>query len=257
MLIRPATLTKHQKTTTVEKLFEDSAPSYTFFLMLAFSTLIATLGLLLHNIAIIIGGMLVTPLLSPMLSLAMGVVVADQKLIKRSSGVIFQSVIAVITLSLLISLLAINKDFDSDLFLHAAPNLPYLVIALISGAAVAYAIAQPALSATLPGVAIAVALLPPLATVGLALSGRQWELAVNSFSLFILNLVSIILAAVAVFSMLNFHDVKQTIVKKIKAEERSRKQAEALRQQADFKQLEQTVKAAEKIIKAEKVKKKK
>lgn len=252
MLIKPEKLTKTQKIKTLDRLFEESTPNYTFFLMLAFSTVIVTVGILFGNIAVVIGGMLVTPLLSPILSIAMGVVVADVKLIKRSSAVLTQSTIIVIVMALLISLLALEKNGDFRELIQLTPNLPYLIIALISGAAVAYAVAQPMLSATLPGVAIAVALLPPLASVGIALSEQQWNTAINAFGLFTLNLIGIVLAAVVTFSMLTFHEVKNELRKKIKAEEQTMKKEEEEQQQQDIKKLEKTVKQAEKVLKKKK-----
>lgn len=219
MILKSKRLTKKQKEDAVHKLFEDSTPNYDFYLMLVLSGMIITFGLLLSNVAVVIGGMLVAPILSPILSMSMGIIMSDIKLIRRSGQVIIQSVLLVIAISLVSSLLTVNRELNVEIISRAYPNLYYLLIAIFSGVAVAYAIVKPQMSETLPGVAITVALIPPLAAIGVALSFLDWNIAIGALGLFALNLVGIIFAAMVVFALLNFYEVKKSIKDKIKAEE--------------------------------------
>jgi len=211
-------LNKRQKNETIDRLMEASAPSVNFWLMMILSTFIVTLGLLIDNLSVIIGGMMVTPLLSPLLSFAMGVVVYDYKLIMRSIWLIIESIILITFIAVVITLLSIERDMVSTLALEAKPSFEYLLISLFSGGTVAYAIAHPSLSDTLPGIAMSVALLSPLAALGIGLSFFQWEIIARSANLFILNISGIILSAIFVFAFMDFKEAKSEITKNIKEE---------------------------------------
>ncbi|MDA2935991.1 TIGR00341 family protein, partial [Patescibacteria group bacterium AH-259-L05] len=211
MFLKPIKITKTHKKKVFHELFEESTPSYDFFLMLVLSSAIVTFGLLLDNVAVIIGGMLVAPILFPILSLSMGVVVGDRKLMKRGGIVIARSAGLVVIISALISLMFINKEVTPEIVSRVSSNLAYFLIALFSGAAAAYALSRPSESEVLPGVAITVALIPPLSVLGIAISLFQWEMIAGSLGLFFFNLIGIIFSALAVFSILQFHEIKDAI----------------------------------------------
>lgn len=223
LFLKPKKLTKTKKRETVDKLFKESAPSLDFFLLLVMSAIIVSLGFLLDNIIIIIGGMLITPILFPILSFAMGVVVGDFKLIKRSATILIQSIILVILISFVISLVSyfyIDKTLSSEVFSKIYPSLAYFLIAFVSGGAMAYALARPGLSEILPGVAISVSLIPPLTVIGIAFSVFKWQMMTNALELFFLNLLGIIFASLIVFALLKFYEVREAIEKQIKKEEK-------------------------------------
>jgi len=252
MLFKSEKLTKNQKRDTVVTLFEESTPNYDFFLMLILSSIIVTLGLLINNVAIIIGGMLVTPILSPILSLSMGIVVGNYKLMRRSGLVILQSMALVFIISLLISFLAVGKEITPEILSRIHPGITYFIIALFSGGAVAYALVRPSLSEILPGVAISVSLIPPLSALGITVSSSEWHMSVGALELFILNLIGIVFAAVLVFSVLKFYEVKDSIEKRIRAEERVIKEEEKEEEKEKIGEIEKKIKEMSKVIEEKK-----
>jgi uncharacterized hydrophobic protein (TIGR00271 family) len=245
-------LTKTQKKDCVNRLFGESCLDFDFFLMLLLSAAIIAIGLLIDSVAVIIGGMLITPILSPILVFAMSIVVGDAKLMKRSLNVVLWSIVSVVLISLVTALLTIDKEITNELLARAHPSLAYFLIAMLSGLAVSYALVAPSTSEVLPGVAISVALMPPLATIGIALAFFNWEMAVGALGLFFLNLVGIIFASIIVFSIMNFHDVKEEIEKKLRAEEKELNKEKKEKEAGDFKKLEATVKEAAKVIESNK-----
>lgn len=252
MILKPIKITKTQKKKVFDRLFEESAASYDFFLMLILSSVIVTFGLLLNNVAVIIGGMLVAPILFPILSLSMGVVVGDRKIMKRGGIIILRSAGLIVIISAIISLMFINREVTPEIFSRVLPNLAYFLIALFSGAAAAYALARPSAAEILPGVAITVALIPPLSVLGIAISLFQWEMIIGSLGLFFFNLIGIIFSALAVFSILQFYEIKELIEKKIKAEEKIIKAEQREIEKNHIQELEKTVKQAAEILKEKK-----
>jgi len=252
MILKSEKLTKIQKAETVNKLFYGSTPSYDFFLMLVLASVIVALGLLMNNIPVVIGGMLVAPILSPILSFSMGIVVGNHKLMKRSALVILQSVFIIILISFIISFLSLDRQLTPEILSRSYPSVAYFLIAVFSGAAVAYALVRPKISEALPGVAITVSLIPPLAVFGIALSFFEWKIAIGSLGIFFLNLIGIIFASLVVFAILRFYEVKETIEKKIKAEEQTIEKEKKEREEEKIEEIEKRVIEAAEILKERK-----
>ena len=248
MLLKSPKLTRIQKEEAVIKVFEQSAPKIDFYLMLMLSTIIVTLGLLMNSSAIVIGGMLIAPILFPLMSFSMGMVVGNFDLMKRSGNVIWQSILTVIVISFVISSFFIDKEMTSEIISRISPNLGYFIIASVSGAAVAYALVKPALSEILPGIAISVALIPPLSVVGISFSFLQWNKIVGSFELFLLNLIGIIFAAIAVFSMMRLYEVKDVVERKMRSEEKIIEQERKKNEKGKIKELEKKVLEVEELL---------
>ncbi|MCK4968345.1 MAG: TIGR00341 family protein, partial [Candidatus Aenigmarchaeota archaeon] len=209
-----------EKGAVVNKLIAYSSPSYNFFLMFLLSIVITTLGLLVSSPTVVIGGMLIAPVLYPILSLSMGVVTANFKLIKRSCLLLLEVIIFSVILAFIISLFITNKSINFEILTRTRPSMIYFFIAFVSGIAASYALSKPKLSEVLPGVAIAVSVLPPLAVCGIALAFFEWSMAVGAFSLFFLNIIGIIFASIIVFSLLGFYEKRRQIDRKIEIEER-------------------------------------
>jgi len=239
-------LTPNQKSAVINKLIENSAPSYNFFLMFFLSVVIITFGLLISSPAIVIGGMLIAPILYPILSLSMGIVTANFKLIRRSALLILEILVSAVAISFIISVLTINKNLNSEIISRTSPSIIYFFIAFVSGIAASYALAKPKLSEVLPGVAISVAILPPLAVCGIAISFLKWKMVLGSLGLFFLNIIGIIFAGLIVFSLLGFYEKKEQITKKIAAEE---KIAEKEKTEKAKEQIEEATKKIEEIKK--------
>lgn len=194
------------------RLRESSHPDFSFFLLVLLSSVIATLGLMINSPATIIGAMLVAPLMSPNLGLGLGSIRGDDRLLREAIAALLRGA----ALSVLIaSLLALSNrvipfvplianELPSEVLARTRPTPMDLGIALAGGLAAAFALVMPNLSAAMPGVAIATALLPPLSVVGIGLAYQRWDVAGGAFLLFITNGVAIAASAMFVFFALGF-----------------------------------------------------
>jgi uncharacterized hydrophobic protein (TIGR00271 family) len=212
-------LTYERRQEVLDQLSASSSPNFDFFLLVVLSAAIATFGLITDSTAVIIGAMLVAPLMSPILGLSLASVAGKRNMFERAIGALGRGVLLAVALATLISWLSQLLPFDllttlpGEVLSRTRPSPIDLGIALAGGAAAAYALAQPQLSAALPGVAIATALMPPLCTVGVGISLRSPEIALGAFLLFLTNLVTISFAGIVVFAALGFRpvDVEDTI----------------------------------------------
>jgi uncharacterized hydrophobic protein (TIGR00271 family) len=194
------------------RLRDDSSPDFDFFLLVLLSSVIATLGLLIDSPATIIGAMLVAPLMSPIIGLGMGSIRGDDKLLRDAASALFRGAILSIVIASLLTLWNIYMPFidlrssalPAEVMARTQPSPIDLAIALAGGLAAAFALAMPNISAALPGVAIATALMPPLCTIGVGLAFQRWDVAGGAFLLFITNAVTIAFAAMVVFVALGF-----------------------------------------------------
>lgn len=197
-----------------KQLSSASSPNFDYYLLVILSCAIATFGLITNSAAVIIGAMLVAPLMSPILGLSMASVVGERYVFQRAVIALVRGILLAVVFSAILSWTAqllpfdILKELPAEVVARTRPTPFDLGIALAGGAAAAYALAQPLLSAALPGVAIATALMPPLCTVGIGLSLRSVEVALGAFMLFLTNLVAISFAGILVFILLGFRPAK-------------------------------------------------
>jgi uncharacterized hydrophobic protein (TIGR00271 family) len=173
--------------------------------LLTVAGLIALFGLLENSAAVIIGAMLISPLMNPILAASLPLLLGDGKLGRRSAIVLALSVAAVIAVTCLVAFVIPLKQVTPQILARTTPNLLDLFIAFLSGLAGTLALRGGSVAMTiLPGVAIAVAVVPPLSVVGYGLSTHQGSIAGGAFLLFITNLVAIVISAVAVFRFIGF-----------------------------------------------------
>ena len=203
-------LTQTRKAIVLNDLVDSSSPGMDYFILIFLSCTIATFGLLTDSAAVIIGAMLVAPLMSPILSLSMASISGLSRLFKRSIIAIFEGAGIAILLSALISFvsyrlpLGINANIPNEVLARTSPSPMDLGIALAGGAAAAYALAHPRLTAALPGVAIATALMPPLCAIGVGIAFMNPTIIFGSSLLFITNLVAIAFAGILTFAAMGF-----------------------------------------------------
>lgn len=195
----------------IRKEIQDSAsPKFDFFLMVVLSCSIATLGLITDSAAVIIGAMLLAPLMSPLIGIGLASVAADSRLMRNSLSALLRGVLLAVALAFLVtfinSLLPIipMQELPHEVIMRTRPTPLDMLIALAGGLAAGYAMTQPNISATLPGVAIATALMPPLCTIGIGLALRRWDVAGGSSLLFLTNAVTIAFASALVFFLRGF-----------------------------------------------------
>ena len=193
-----------QRTDVYVRVRRSARPDTDFFVLIGLSTLIAALGLLLSSPAVVIGAMLVAPLMSPMIGAGMAVVLGNPRFLRLSLGAIAKGTFLAIFLGVLSGLLQPNEPLTAEILSRTQPTLLDLGVAVFAGFAGAYALAHSEAAAALPGVAISAALVPPLATVGIALATGNFEESAGALLLYSTNLVAIVAAAVLVFLSLGF-----------------------------------------------------
>ncbi len=183
--------------------------SYTFLTLMVLSTLLATTGLFANSAPVIIGAMILAPLMSPIISLSMGVIRADKYMLEHSIKTLIYGIsMALLFSSMLASLIPLDT-ITNEMQSRLSPNLLDLMIAIFSGIAGAYANAKENISKSLAGVAIAVALVPPLSVTGIGIALMDFNVMYGSFLLFITNLVGITLSAALTFIVLGYAPVKR------------------------------------------------
>jgi len=186
--------------------------SYVFMLLL--SVAIASLAVLQDSTAVIIGAMLVAPLMTPIMGCAAGIVAGWRVRVLTSFAVVAASVVTAIGLAWILASwipALVPLGVNSQVLSRSSPTLLDMAIALAAGAAGAYATIDDRVSSSLTGVAVAVALVPPLGVVGVSLQAGHVQAAFGAFLLFATNLVSIILASMAVFVLIGFSPVKKIL----------------------------------------------
>ncbi len=232
MIILFRNLTNEDKSTAVERLIKGSTPSQDFFLMTILAMFTATLGLLLNDTAVIIGSMLIAPILYPILSLSLGIIMSDSQLIGRAFSTLAKSVVFGIATATVVTLLFSGQftEITTEISARTQPSLAYVAIAIAAGFAASFALVKPQLKETLPGIAISVALVPPLAVVGIGIAKLNPTIVTGSLLLFLVNAIGVIFASMITFSLMNFYgkrgEAKETVDKENKKAEVERKRVE-------------------------------
>jgi uncharacterized hydrophobic protein (TIGR00271 family) len=207
-LVAPITLERRGEVQVL--LRQQSKPNFDFFLLVLLSCTIATLGLLTNSAAVVIGAMLVAPLMSPIIGLGLASLNGDERLLRDAALSMGAGALMAMALATLITLtnnmlpFVSLQELPAEVLSRTRPSPIDLAIALAGGIAAAYALAQPYISAALPGVAIATALMPPLCAAGVGLAMGQLNVALGSMLLFITNSVTIAFASTLVFFALGF-----------------------------------------------------
>lgn len=180
-------------------LWRSAEPSSNYFTMLFLSGVISTMGLLAGSTATIIGAMIVAPLMGPITGIAFSLSVGNRRLLKRSAvSLLMGCLLTVVTAYLFAHALDLN-NLNQEITSRIKPTLIDLVIALAAGAAGSFAKTRRGVADALPGVAIAVALVPPLSVIGIGLALPSDTITFGATILFITNLVGIIFSGVLIF----------------------------------------------------------
>jgi len=215
--------TEKEKIESVARLVKASTGDFDFYLFAVLGVTMASLGLALDSPEVIIGSMLIAPVLYPFLSLALALVLSDLTLAYRSVRTLFTSIITSIGLSFLLAFvlsLFVGVDTNGQILARAEPSVLYFIIAFVSGIAATYSLVHANLNETLPGVAISVSLVPPLAAVGVALALLNTSIAIGALVLFLVNAVGILLASMVTFTLMDVHSTHKVVSSAISQEEK-------------------------------------
>jgi uncharacterized hydrophobic protein (TIGR00341 family) len=175
-----------------------------FYLLVVLSTIVATIGLIENNIAVVIGAMVITPLLGPNLALSLGTALGDAALMRKSARTLFVGILLAVALSAVFGALWPSPLNSHELMSRTYASLDSILLALASGAAAALSLTT-GLSGVLVGVMVAVALLPPAATLGIMLGDGNPSLAMGAGLLLAINIVCVNLASKIVFFLKGIH----------------------------------------------------
>jgi uncharacterized hydrophobic protein (TIGR00271 family) len=188
---------------------ENSKTTSIYVVMMILSTLIATFGLFANSSPVIIGAMILAPIISPIVSFAMGMVRYDTNMLKRGIITILIGTGVSLLFSSGVTLIIPIKLITSEIDARLSPTLLDMGIAVASGVAAAYAHAKEGIAKSLAGVAIAVALVPPLAVSGIGIGWWDWQVFSGAFLLYLTNLAGIIMFAGITFLILGFAPFKR------------------------------------------------
>ncbi len=209
------------KNIAINSLINDSTPKPSFFFMIVLSAIMATLGLMINNISVVIASMLIAPILSPILAISLGISISDSEVIGRSIKTLGKSALYAVALSAITAIVVwrfadgaggiFAETFNPEIISRTQPTVVYFFIAIIAGLTTAFARMKPDLNESLPGTAIAIALVPPLATIGIGIASLNISIVSGALSMFVLNSIGIILAALVIFSLMDIREKKKAI----------------------------------------------
>ncbi|MBN2122177.1 TIGR00341 family protein [Candidatus Micrarchaeota archaeon] len=192
-------LSDGEKGEVVESLRKGAYPSNDFYLMVTLAAVIATLGIFTDNSVVVIGAMVVAPLMLPVISFSLAGVRGDLAMFNRSLMGEAKGAVLAVVVAIIISYIIPNYELTTEFLLRTKPTLLDLGIAFASGLAGAYAIAK-RMDYTLPGIAVSVALIPPLCVAGMSIGLRLGiEYTLGALLLFVANIIAINLAGYLVF----------------------------------------------------------
>ncbi len=196
---------KERKKKTLDKflaydtVIANSTDTVEYYILLVLSCIIATLGLLQNSAAVVIGAMIVAPLMGPILGFSAGIMWGSGRDVIEAVTTLIKGALLVLLITSLTAFLLPYVELNDQIMSRARPGLMDIVIAIASGFVGSYAYVNNKISSTIPGVAISVALMPPLCTAGIGIGIMNWTTAFGGLMLFAVNLVGISLAAVIVF----------------------------------------------------------
>ena len=172
--------------------------------ILVFSIVIASIGLNVDSTAVVIGAMLISPLMGPIMGFGLGVGINDAATVRKSLVNIGVAAGIAILSSALYFLISPIDEAGSELFARTNPTFLDVLVALFGGLTGILAGSRKEKSNVIPGVAIATALMPPLCTAGFGLANGEWEYFFGAFYLFLINAILIATATTLVVRYLNF-----------------------------------------------------
>lgn len=188
----------------IERIDKGVSFSGTNLWVLVFAIFIASLGLNVNSTAVVIGAMLVSPLMGPIMGLGLGMAINDLQLLKKAVTNYAFALGVGLTTSTVFFLLSPLNEASSEILARTSPTIYDVLIALFGGFAGILAMSSRQKGNVIPGVAIATALMPPLCTAGYGIANWNLTYLFGAFYLFVINTVFIALATLITARFLNF-----------------------------------------------------
>lgn len=173
-----------------------------FALLMSFAAVLASMGVITDSTAVVIGAMLLAPLMTPLMGISLAISMGWPRRLRRSVFTALGGLVIAVTIGWLLGSIVptvIDTGTNAQILSRTSPTGLDLIIALTAGAAGAYALSRPEVSDSLPGVAIAISLVPPLTVVGICMSQGDWVSAFGALLLFATNVLGIVVLGGVVF----------------------------------------------------------
>ena len=195
---------KEQEADTIEQISSGVSFRGSNLWVLIFAIFTASLGLNVNSTAVIIGAMLISPLMGPIIGMGLAIGIGDLQLLKSSIKNYFVATVISVLTAMIYFAISPLTEAQSELLARTSPTLYDVLIALCGGAAGIIALSTRGKGNVVPGVAIATALMPPLCTAGYGLAMGEWSFFFGAFYLYFINTVFIALATYIGVRMLRF-----------------------------------------------------
>ena len=173
-----------------------------FVILMCFASIIATMGVVADSTAVVVGAMLIAPLMMPLMGMALSLGMGWPNRLARTSLLAAAGIVIAIGVGFILGLAdftIVDTMTNTQIVSRSTPTTTDLMIAIAAGAAGAYGLSRPDVSNSLPGVAIAIALVPPLTVIGISYSQGDWASGNGAFLLFATNAIAILVMGAAVF----------------------------------------------------------
>ncbi|MFW6035403.1 MAG: TIGR00341 family protein [Halothermotrichaceae bacterium] len=188
--------------------------TFEYISLVVFSSVITSLGLILDNVAVIVGGMVIAPVLGPILAVTIGIVLGDSKLIKKGISAEIMAIVFAVIVGAVFGMLIPDVEITNSLQVRMYPTMADLFIAMAAGAAGAYALIKGNLESGLVGVMVAASLMPVMSTIGIGISMGYGTMILGASLLLLGNFISLFLTNVIIFY---FKGLKPQVWYKVKA----------------------------------------
>jgi uncharacterized hydrophobic protein (TIGR00271 family) len=189
-----------ERAEVVFKIVSDgSVPHLGYYALISAATVIASLGLIQNSGPVVIGAMLVSPLMTPIFGMALGIIRGNTSLFVKALQAEFGGVALAILFGMIFGALPLMTELTPEISSRLQPNLLDLLVAVFAGFAGTWAMVDERISPVLPGVAISTAIIPPLAACGMCLSQGAFEGAQGAFLLFFANFLAILMISSLIF----------------------------------------------------------
>ena len=203
-LLTLGSVSPERRATVLEDIEIGSQPTATYYVLLGISELIAGFALLINSDATLIGANVVAPLMTPIIGISLGLMRGDLRLLRIALVAEFGGALVGVVLTYLLGLIPFWGDPSPALLAQTSPTLIDLFVAALAGFAGVLAMIDERVSPALPGVAIATALNPPVAAIGLCLASGAYQGAWGAFLLFFANVLAILAVAAMLFIIAGF-----------------------------------------------------
>jgi len=184
-----------------------------FWILITLAAIIASAGVVGDSTATVIGAMIVAPLMTPILGTMLSIILADRVNLMRSLSLVIGGALVAIAIGYLLGMVSVNDvvaETNSQVAGRVNPRLIDLLAALATGVVGSVALVRSDISDTLPGVAIAISLVPPLTVVGLTMESGAYDQSLGALLLFLTNVTAILSSGIIVMALYGMHHLAVT-----------------------------------------------